>query len=104
MHTIIALKALSGLTFVSALTPSSTYDGPVQPGFVGIGGNAFITTNNPVGVTYTATLPNSNTTGIRGYVAATSNTNGTGVKFNVNLFGFPDASLGPFCKSLILPD
>lgn len=52
-------------------------------------------------VTYTAFLPKSNTTGIRGYVAATSNGNGTGVKFNVNVYGLPDASFGPFRKSSI---
>jgi len=37
-----------------------------------------------------------NTTNIRGYIAATSNANGTGVVFNINFYGFPDMSLGPF--------
>ena len=89
MHSSIALVALSGLALVGA-------QAPVVPGVTGKLGDAKITTNNPAGVTYTATLPNSNSTGIRGYISATSNTNGTGVKFNVNLFGFPSASLGPF--------
>ncbi|KAL9130598.1 MAG: hypothetical protein Q9217_001258 [Psora testacea] len=35
-------------------------------------------------------------TQIRGYVAATTNANGTGVNFNVNLSGFPSSTLGPF--------
>ena len=93
MHSSIALATLSGLALASAqLVPI--------PGVTGKLGDAEITTNNPAGVTYTAVLPNRNTTGVRGYVSATSNANGTGVVFNVNLFGFPDASLGPFSKSL----
>ena len=100
MHASIALAALSGLSLVSAQI--GTIDGPVIPGTTGKLGDAKITTNNPPGVTYTAVLPNSNTTGIRGYIAATSNANGTGVSFNVNLYGFPSASLGPFRESSIL--
>lgn len=105
MYSAIAVAALSGLALVSAQVPgavtiegSPTYDGPVIPGFTGKGGNALITTNNPAGVTYTAVLPNSNTTGVRGYVAATSNANGTGVTFSVSLYGFPSALEGPFCE------
>lgn len=63
-------------------------------------GDAAIVEGNPAGVTYTAVLPSVNSTGIRGYVAGTSNSNGTGVNFNINLYGFPDASLGPFRMSL----
>ena len=108
MHSSVAFAILSGLALASAQTPppggvliegSPSYDGPVVPGTTGKLGDAKITTNNPAGVTYTAFLPNSNTTGVRGYVAATSNANGTGVSFNVNLYGFPSASEGPFCKS-----
>ena len=91
MHSSIAFAALSGLALVNSQAV------PV-PGTTGKLGNAAITTKNPVGVTYTAVLPNSNKTGIRGYVSATSNANGTGVLFNVNINGLPDASLGPFCK------
>ena len=87
MPSAIALTALSGLALVGA---------QIVPGVTGKLGNALVTTNNPVGVTYTAYLPNSNTTSVRGYVAATSNANGTGVNFNINLYGFPDSSLGPF--------
>ncbi|KAL9010588.1 MAG: hypothetical protein Q9173_004489 [Seirophora scorigena] len=82
MYTAILATALTGFAVVDAAT--------------GQLGDAAIVQGNPVGVTYTATLPDSPTTGIRGYVAGTSNANGTGVNFNVNLFGFPDASLGPF--------
>lgn len=93
MHSAIALAALSGLALVNA-------QAPVVPGTTGKLGNALITTKNPAGVTYTATLPNSNKTTIRGYVSATSNANGTGVIFNVNLFGFTNTgSQGPFCMS-----
>jgi hypothetical protein len=103
MHSAIALAALSGLALLNAqaVLGAGTIDGPVIPGTTGKLGNAPITTSNPAGVTYTAVLPNRNTTGVRGYVSATSNANGTGVLFNVNLYGFPDALLGPFCKSTI---
>jgi len=95
MHSTIALAALSGLALVNAQAP-----GTVGPGTTGKLGNALITTNNPAGVTYTATLPNRNTTTIRGYVSATSNANGTGVLFNVNLFGFTNVGTeGPFRES-----
>lgn len=77
---------------------NGTLSGLPVPGTTGKLGNASIVTGNPSGVTYTAILPNSNTTGIRGYVAGTSNANGTGVNFNINLYGFPDQSLGPFSK------
>ncbi|KAL8648481.1 MAG: hypothetical protein Q9210_004966 [Variospora velana] len=89
MHTAILATALTGFAVVNAA-------GPIVEGYTGRLGDAAIVQDNPVGVTYTATLPDSPTTGVRGYVAGTSNANGTGVNFNVNLFGFPDASLGPF--------
>ncbi len=93
MHSTIALAALSGLALVKA-------QAPVVPGTTGKLGNALVTTNNPAGVTYTAILPNSNTTTVRGSISATSNANGTGVIFNVNLSGFTNvASQGPFCMS-----
>lgn len=92
MHSAITLAALSGLALVNAQAPV-----PV-PGVTGKLGDAPITTNNPAGVTYTAFLPERNTTGVRGYISATSSANGTGVVFNVNLSGFPSAALGPFSK------
>lgn len=93
--TILSILPLALLTH--AQVPS--IDGPIIPGTTGKLGDAAIVQNNPVGVTYTATLPNSNTTGIRGYVSGTSAANGTGVTFNVNLSGFPSAALGPFRES-----
>jgi len=87
MHSSLFLTvAASGLALVQA------------QGATGKLGDAAVVTGNPAGVTYTAILPNSNSTGIRGYVAGTSTSNGTGVNFNINLYGFPDASLGPFRK------
>ena len=61
-------------------------------------GNATVVTTNPVGVTYNAILPDTPSSSVRGYVAGTSNANGTGVNFNINIYGLPDASLGPFSK------
>ncbi|KAL9601357.1 MAG: hypothetical protein Q9179_002900 [Wetmoreana sp. 5 TL-2023] len=89
MYTAFVAIALTGLAIVDAA-------GPIVPGTTGKLGNAAIVEGNPVGITYTATLPNRSTTDIRGFVAGTSNANGTGVNFVVNLSGFPDASLGPF--------
>lgn len=69
------------------------------PGTTGELGPAAIVESNPKGVTYQAILPNKNTTGVRGYIAGTSKTNGTGVVFNINFYGFPDfETLGPFSE------
>ena len=62
-------------------------------------GDAPITTNNVAGVSYQATLPDRNTTGLRGQITAVSGGNGTGVTFNINFYGFPAASQGPFSAS-----
>jgi len=60
-------------------------------------GNAVIASGLPIGASYQAVLPNSNTTGIRGQITGTTNGNGTGVSWNVNFFGFPsEAAFGPF--------
>ncbi|KAG8533390.1 uncharacterized protein KY384_002173 [Bacidia gigantensis] len=91
----LAAVALSGLALVNAQSA------PV-PGVTGQLGDAAVTTGNPSGVTYIATLPNKATTNIRGYVSASSNADGTGVFFNVNLFGFPSESLGPFRISILM--
>ncbi|KAL2043303.1 hypothetical protein N7G274_003609 [Stereocaulon virgatum] len=103
MYYATPLTSLSGFALVISQVPgatliegSPTYDGPIIPGITGKLGNAAITTNNPLGVSYTATLPDSPTTGVRGFVKATTNSNGTGVAIQVSLSGFPDASLGPF--------
>ena len=103
MHSTSLITALSAVALVRASVPliDGSIDGPVVPGTTGKLGNAAITEDNPAGVTYSAVLPNSNTTSIRGYVAGTSNANGTGINFNINLYGFPSESLGPFRKYLL---
>jgi hypothetical protein len=63
-------------------------------------GDAAVTTNNPAGVSYQAVLPEKATTNIGGQITGTSTANGTGVMWNVNFYGFPDVSLGPFRTSL----
>ena len=80
---------VSGLALVNAQSP------PV-PGTTGRLGDAAVASGNPSGVTYTATLPDRPTTNIRGSISASSNVDGNGVTFNVNFFGFPSESLGPF--------
>ncbi|KAJ9607877.1 Cell surface superoxide dismutase [Cu-Zn] 4 [Cladophialophora chaetospira] len=56
--------------------------------------NAPITENNPIRVTFQATLQSNKP--VQGQITGVSNDNGTGVNFNVNFFSFPDAALGPF--------
>ncbi|KAL8755866.1 MAG: hypothetical protein Q9184_004673 [Pyrenodesmia sp. 2 TL-2023] len=93
MFSVVLATALTGLAVVNAAEPLT---GTIVPGTTGALGDAAIVEGNPVGVTYTATLPNITTSDIRGFIAGTSNANGTGVFFNINLSGLPDASLGPF--------
>lgn len=93
MHSTFFITALSGLAHVCAQAPT-----PV-PGTVGELGPAQEVEGNPSGVTYQAILPESEKTTIRGYVAGTSSPDGRGVEFNVNIFGLPDSSLGPFGTS-----
>jgi hypothetical protein len=59
-------------------------------------GDALVTTNNPVGVSYQAILPESTKSNIRGQITGTTGANGTGVVWDVNFYGFPDPSIGPF--------
>ena len=89
--------------FTTALSALALVSAQVVPGTTGKLGDAQISTNNPIGVTYQAILPDSNTTGIRGYIAGTSNANGTGVYFNINFYGFPSETLGPFSTYLFPP-
>ena len=79
--------------FLAAVTAGLAFAADPVPGTP-----AVVVTNNPKGVTYQAVLPNKNTTTVRGYVAGTSNANGTGVIFNINLYGFPDSRFGPFSR------
>lgn len=96
MHSTLLAFATS-LALASAAGP---LDGYPVPGTTGQLGDAAVVTNNPIGVTYTAVLPNSKTSGIRGYISGTSAADGKGVNFVANFYGFPDASLGPFCTSI----
>ena len=95
MYTKTLLAALSGLALTTAQVNT------IVPGTTGKLGDAAITEQNPQGVTYQAILPDSKTSGVRGYVAGTSNANGTGVQFNINIYGLPDLSLGPFSMSFL---
>lgn len=61
----------------------------------GLLGNATVTTDNVIGAVYSATLPDSSLTAIRGSVVARTVPDGTGVNFQVSLSGFPAAG-GPF--------
>lgn len=90
MHSTLLVTALGGIALAHAALP--------VPGTTGALGPAAVIENNPIGVTYTAILPDKASTGIRGYVAGTTAANGKGVDFNINLFGFPSADLGPFSK------
>lgn len=93
MYSAVLAAALTGLTIVNAQAPGAPV--PV-PGVTGQLGDATIVDDNLAGVTYTAFLPNSTTSDLRGFVAGTSNANGTGVNFAISVSGFPDPSLGPF--------
>ena len=95
MHSTILLTLATGLAFASAQAPGA----PVPtPGVYGKLGPAKIIEKNPLGVSYIAQLPDRKDTTVRGSVVGTSNTNGTGVKFEISLSGLPDPSLGPFSK------
>jgi len=99
MRTAAATSALLSFAVIGTQAAiNGTINGPIVPGTTGKLGNASVVTTNPVGVTYTAILPDSPKSSIRGYVAGTSNANGTGVNFNINIYGLPDPSLGPFSK------
>lgn len=99
MRTVAATSALLSFAVIGTQALiNGTINGPIVPGTTGKLGDAAIVKNNPVGVTYTAILPDTPKSTIRGYVAGTSNADGTGVNFNINLYGLIDTSLGPFSK------
>jgi hypothetical protein len=86
---------------VETIEGAIIYDGPANPGFTGLNGNATVQSGLPA-ATYVATLPSTNfdpLTGstITGNIAAVSKADGTGVTFTVNFTGFPsEAEYGPF--------
>lgn len=63
--------------------------------------NAPVVKDNPIGVEFNATLPESEKSTIRGYFTGMSSDNGMGVDFQILLYGLPDG-LGPFCKLISL--
>ncbi|EXJ77755.1 hypothetical protein A1O3_09984 [Capronia epimyces CBS 606.96] len=66
---------------VSALAQQQASDAP-------------ITEDNPKMATFQAVLQEGKP--IQGHITGVSNGNGTGVNFNINLYDFPDAAMGPF--------
>lgn len=96
MHFIV-LSLLGGLALVAAQsTVVSSAPGAEPTTYVtGRLGDAAVVTDNPIGDVYSAVLPESSRTSIRGYISGSSE-DGTGVRFNVSFTGFPDLSLGPF--------
>lgn len=86
-------------TLIAAFAAGLALAADPVPGTTGELGPAAIVESNPKGVTYQAILLNKTTTGVRGYIAGSSNTNGTGVVFNINFYGFANFdTLGPFSK------
>ena len=57
--------------------------------------NAPVTTNNPAGAKYVATLPKKAGSNLSGYIEGASGENGKGVRFNVHFDGLPSTG-GPF--------
>lgn len=90
MRSFSIAAALSGLVALSSA--QAVIDGRVT----GVLGDAAIVNDNPVGVTYTATLLEKNTTTVRGSISGSAAPNGTGVIFKVNFFGFPSTELAPY--------
>lgn len=60
-------------------------------------GDAHVVSDNPVGPVYVATLPDSDTTTLRGSVTATAKEGGKGVEFEVDFTGFPEED-GPYSE------
>jgi hypothetical protein len=53
-------------------------------------------------MTYTATLLNKNTTGLRGTITGTAGPGGVGTTFTIDFTGFPDEeTYGPFRMSIL---
>ncbi len=97
MHSTI-LVALAGLlASASAQTPPIV---PLEPGVTGQLGDAQVVTDNPVGVTYRATLPETNRSSIRGFIEGTAQANGTGVRFTLDFTGFPSLDRAPYSAYL----
>lgn len=92
MRTSVLLSTATGLALAVAQAPQEAVNGRLGP--------AAVVSDNPVGVTYVAALPDSRTSDIRGTVSATSGADGLGVQFTISVSGFPDPALGPFMYHL----
>ncbi|KAH0536419.1 hypothetical protein FGG08_006717 [Glutinoglossum americanum] len=79
MRSSVILSALSVFAVTSAQLSPST--------------NAVVVTDNPAGVTYVATLPESGQ--LHGSISGVASSNGTGVTFTVSFRGLPTSG-GPF--------
>ncbi|KAI9843345.1 MAG: hypothetical protein M1837_006471 [Sclerophora amabilis] len=84
MLSSVFMTALSGLALVNAQSTTTPVTGKL--------GDALVVNNNPIGVTYTATLPG---TSVKGSISGTSGSNGTGVNWKVDFSNFPTEG-GPF--------
>ncbi|KAI9808615.1 MAG: hypothetical protein M1825_003765 [Sarcosagium campestre] len=84
MQYSILLSSLASLAAVSA------------QGVTGKLGDALVVSDNPQGIEYTATLPDSEKNTVRGFIKAIAGPGGKGLDYTVELSGLPDASLGPF--------
>lgn len=93
MHSTILIALAGLLASASAQTPPIV---PLEPGVTGQLGDAQVVTDNPVGVTYRATLPETNRSSIRGFIEGTAQTNGTGVRFTLDFTGFPSLDRAPY--------
>lgn len=94
----LVLSALGGLALVSAQSTVVSGDYPQQTVVTGKLGDAEVVSDNPVGVSYIATLPESTKSTIRGYISGTSNEDGVGVRYDIHFTGFPDLSLAPYSE------
>ncbi|KAI9800771.1 MAG: hypothetical protein M1833_003188 [Piccolia ochrophora] len=82
MQSAIVLSALAGFALTSAQVTGKL-------------GDAVAVTDNPVGISYQAKLPELETTEVRGYVTATGGADGNGIEVSVSFTGIP-ATGGPF--------
>lgn len=99
--TYFAVLATALVTFAGAQTATEPVTGTL--------GNATVVENNPIGVIYTATLPEKEffnpedpRGNIKGSVSATANPDGIGVTFTVSISNLPTSG-GPFCKQSFFP-
>ena len=94
------MRAFSVAASLSGLFALASSQAIVDGVATGTLGDAEIIYDNPVGVTYTATLLEKNTTSVRGYISGSAAPNGTGVIFTVEFYNFPSTELLPYSTSI----